>query len=78
MVNRLPQAALCRSPRPGGFLNFSVCNMNLYPSFLNGGKIALVPTSCVARERPIEAAQVIVSIEDREDFSCRLGHCVPP
>ena len=55
MLRRLPQAALCRSPRPGGFRSFCCVHHESHPSFLNGGKIALVPTPCVAREQPIEA-----------------------
>ena len=43
-LRRLPQAALCRSPRPAGFGDFFLCSIKSHPSFSMGERSSFVPT----------------------------------
>ena len=78
MLRRLPQAALCRSPRPFGFRNFSVYTMNLPLSFLMGERSSFYSVSLLHGSSHSKLRKWLFLLKIRELFYGRLGQCVPP
>src|ERR1700731_4808239 len=78
MLRRLPQAALCRSPRPFGFRNFSVCTMNLTLSFLMGERSSFYSVSPLHGSSQSMLRKHLFLLKISEFFYGRLSQCVPP
>jgi len=78
MPRRLPQAALCRSPRLFGFRNFSVCTMNLTLSFLMGERSSFYSVSLLHGSNQSNLCKCLCLLKIAEIFWGCLGQCVPP
>jgi hypothetical protein len=77
MPRRLPQAALCRSPRPFGFRNFSVCTMNLTLSFLVGERSSFYSVSWLHGSSHLKRCKCLFPLKIAEIFWGSLGQSVP-